>query len=94
MSECDLEQGSHSPITAQNKPALKVGYRIALAIADVKEPRVIAETLVKPCAMRMAELMCRIHVRLKITQISLPSKNICDLIKAMLGDKLRQIVKK
>lgn len=67
---------------------------MALTIAEGKEPRVIAETLVKPCVMRMAELMFRTYVRLKAAQIPLSSNNIRGRIKDILGDKLRQIVEK
>lgn len=76
----------------EKKPALEASYRVALRIAKDKKPHTIAETLIKPCAMEMAEIMCGKDAKFKISQIPLSNNTIHDRIKDMSEDVLQQIV--
>ena len=40
------------------KPLLVASYKIANRIAKKKKPHSIAETLIKPCALEMTEIVC------------------------------------
>ena len=40
------------------KPLLEASYKIAYQIAKNKKPHTIAETLIKPCALEMTEIVC------------------------------------
>ena len=55
----------------EKKPALEASYRVALYIVKEKKPHTIAETLVKPCAMEMVQLLCGDEAKQKIAQIPL-----------------------
>ncbi|KAJ8728586.1 hypothetical protein PYW07_006282 [Mythimna separata] len=44
--------------TPTQKPCLEASYKVAYRIAQQKKPHSIAETLVKPCALDIVELVC------------------------------------
>jgi len=74
------------------KPALEASYCLALRIAKTKIPHTIAETLIKPCAMDMVEVMCGQEVLQKINQIPLSNHTNHDRIRDMSEDILNQVV--
>ena len=48
------------------KPLLVASYKIAYRIAKEKKPYIIAETLIKPCALEMTEIVCVSDQRRKL----------------------------
>ena len=52
----------------EEKPQLKASFCVALKIAKEKKPHTIAETLIKPCAIVMVELMCGNDAKQKIAR--------------------------
>ena len=74
------------------KPQLKASFCVALKIAKEKKPHTIAETLIKPCAIKMVELVCGNDAKQKIAQIPLSNDTIHDRIRDMSLDILRQVV--
>ena len=75
----------------EKKPHLKASFCVALKIAKEK-PHTIAETLIKPCAIEMVELVCGNDAKQKIAQIPLLNDTIHDRIRDMSLDILRQVV--
>ena len=47
------------------KPMVEACYKVAYRIAKEKKPHTIAETLIKPCALEMIELVCGSEQRKK-----------------------------
>ena len=76
----------------EKKPLVDASYRVALLIAKEKKPHTIAETLVKPCAMVMVQLLCGNDAKQKIAQIPLSNDTIHDRIEDMSQDKRFQVV--
>jgi hypothetical protein len=74
------------------KPALEASYRVALRICKDKKPHTIAETLIKPCAMDMVEVMCGKEARNKVSLIPLSNDTIHDRIRDMSNDIVQQVV--
>lgn len=74
------------------KPALEASYKVALRISKEKKPHTIAETLIKPCALDMVELMCGKEARHKISHIPLSNDTIHDRIRDMSEDVLCQVI--
>ena len=74
------------------KPALEASYRVALRISKDKKPHTIAETLIKPCAMEMVELMCGKEAKNKLSHIPLSNNTIHDRIVEMSNDILIQVI--
>ena len=60
------------------KPLLVASYKIAYRIAKEKKPHSIAETLIKPCALEMTEIVCGSYQRRKLEGIPM-SKNVVEL---------------
>jgi len=53
------------------KPCLKASYEVAYRIANEKKAHTIGETLVKPCAVEMTELVCGTEHRKKLEAVPL-----------------------
>ena len=51
------------------KPLLVASYKIAYRFAKEKKPLSIAETLIKPCALEMIEIVCGSDQRRKLEGI-------------------------
>ena len=51
------------------KPCFEASYKVAYRIAKQKKPHTIGETLVKPCALEMVELVCGLEQRKKIEAV-------------------------
>ena len=55
------------------KPCVEASYKVAYHIAKEKKAHTIGETLIKPCALEMTELVCGTEQRKKLEAI--PSSN-------------------
>uniref|UniRef100_A0A3B3HNV3 Uncharacterized protein n=1 Tax=Oryzias latipes TaxID=8090 RepID=A0A3B3HNV3_ORYLA len=76
-----------------NKPILTASYEVAYLIAKQGEPHTIGETLVKPAALKMANLILgTTAAEGKLSQIPLSNDTISDRIGDMSNDILAQVV--
>ena len=71
------------------KPLLVASYKIVYRIAKEKKPHSIAETLIKPCALEMTEIVCGSDQRRKPEGIPMP-KNV---VKLRIDDISENILK-
>ena len=80
----------HVPFESQQlKP-----HRVAQRIAKLRKAHTIAEDLVKPCALEMAEIMCGTEVKTKLAQIPLSNNTISQRIDCMSEDIREQVCDK
>ncbi|XP_073457213.1 protein FAM200C-like [Aquarana catesbeiana] len=75
-----------------NKPILTVSYEVAYLIAKQGKPHTIAETLIKPAVLTMANIMLGKAAEVKLSQIPLSNDTISDRIEDMSKDILAQVV--
>nr|XP_054593836.1 protein FAM200C-like [Nothobranchius furzeri] len=75
-----------------NKPILTASYEVAYLIAKQGKPHTIGETLVKPAALKMANLILGTAAEGKLSQIPLSNDTISDRLECMSKDILAQIV--
>lgn len=74
------------------KPCLEASYKVAYRIAQQKKPHTIAETLVKPCALDIVELVCGKDQRKKIEAVPLSNDVIRSRIVEMSSNVLKQVI--
>lgn len=77
------------PIT---KPILQASYEVAYLTAKQGKPNTIGETLVKPAALKMANLILGTAAENRLSQISLSNDTISERIEDMSKDILAQVV--
>lgn len=75
-----------------NKPILTALYEVAYLIAKQGKPHTIGETLVKPAALKMANLILGTAAEGKLSQIPLSNDTVSDRIEDMSKDILAQVV--
>ncbi|XP_068250810.1 protein FAM200C-like [Palaemon carinicauda] len=75
-----------------DKPVLTASYEVAYLIAKQGKPHTIGETLVKPAALKMANIMLGKAAENKLSQIPLSNDTISSRIDDMSNDILAQIV--
>ncbi|XP_032081565.1 protein ZBED8-like [Thamnophis elegans] len=75
-----------------NKPILTASYEVAYLIAKQGKPHTIAETLIKPAVLKMANIMLGKAAEVKLSQIPLSNDIISDRIEDMSKDILAQVV--
>ncbi|KAI6656167.1 Protein ZBED8-like [Oopsacas minuta] len=75
------------------KPCLEASYKVAYRIANQKKPHTICETLIKPCALDMVELVCGLEQRKKIEAVPLSNDVIHSRIVDIFSNILKQIIK-
>ncbi|KAF2346616.1 Transposase type 1 [Trinorchestia longiramus] len=73
------------------KPILTASYEVAYLIAKQGKPLTIAETLVKPAVLKMANIMLGDETEVKLSQIPLSNGTISDRIEDMSKDILAQV---
>lgn len=78
--------------SATQKPTLEASYKVAYLIAKDKKPHTIGETLVKPCALEMVELVCGKQHRKEIENIPLSNNVIQSRIHDMSLDLTQQVL--
>ena len=69
---------------------LVASYKIAYRIAKEKNPHIIAETLIKPCALEMTEIVCGSDQRSKLEGI--PMSN--NVVKSRIIDDISENILK
>uniref|UniRef100_A0A7M4F4W3 Zinc finger BED-type containing 5 n=1 Tax=Crocodylus porosus TaxID=8502 RepID=A0A7M4F4W3_CROPO len=74
------------------KPFLEGSYKFAYWIAKQKKPHTIGETLVKPCALEMVELVCGLEQRKKLEVVSLSNDVIRSRIVDISFNILKQVI--
>ena len=74
-----------------DKAELEASYRVAYRIAKEKKPHTIGERLIKPCAMKMVELVCGKEQKRKLEKIALSNNTIRCRISDMSQDILNQV---
>jgi len=77
---------------AIDKPILSASYEVAYLIAKQGKPHTIGETLIKPCAMKMANIMLGKAAADKLSLIPLSNDTISCRIDDMSHDILDQVV--
>ena len=77
---------------AIDKPILTAWYEVAYLIAKQGKPYPIGETLVKPAALKMANIMLGKAADNKLSQILLSNDTISNRIDKMIDDILAQTV--
>ena len=75
-----------------DKPILTVSYEVAYLIAKQSKPHTIEEKLVKPAALKMANIMLGKAAENKLSEIPLSNDNISYRIDKKSDDILAQIV--
>ena len=75
-----------------DKPILTASYEVAYLIAKQGKPHTIGEKLVKPAALKMANIMLGKAAENKLSQIPLSNGTISNKIDKMSDDILTQIV--
>ena len=75
-----------------NISLVEASYEVALTIAKQKKPHTIAETLVKPCAIKMAERVLGKQSSKKLEAISLSNDTIRLRINEMADDISFQLI--
>ncbi|GFT23536.1 protein ZBED8 [Nephila pilipes] len=74
------------------KPLVEASFRVAYRIAKSKKPHTIGETLIKPCALEMVELVCGLEQRKKLEAIPLSNDVIQSRIVEISCNILKQII--
>ena len=74
------------------KPCLEASHKVAYRIAKEKKPHTIGETMVKPCALEMTELVCGIKHRKKLKAILLSNDTINCRINDIFNNILEQVM--
>ncbi|XP_035213968.1 protein ZBED8-like [Stegodyphus dumicola] len=75
------------------KPLVEASFRVAYRIAKSKKPHhTIGETLIKPCALEMVELVCGLEQRKKLEAIPLSKDVIHSRIVEISCNILKQII--
>ena len=75
-----------------DKPVLTASYEVAYLIAKQGKPHTIGETLIKPAALKMANIMLGKAAENKLSQIPLSNDTISSRIDDMSNDILAQVV--
>ncbi|XP_045113670.1 protein ZBED8-like [Portunus trituberculatus] len=75
-----------------DKPVLTASYKVAYLIAKQGKPHTIGETLIKPAALKMANIMLGKAAENKLSQIPLSNDTISSRIDDMSNDILAQVV--
>ena len=78
----------------ENISLVEASYEVALTIAKQKKPHTIAETLVKPCAIKMVERVLGKQSSKKLEAISLSNDTIRLRINEMADDITSQLISK
>ncbi|VVC43271.1 Hypothetical protein CINCED_3A015786 [Cinara cedri] len=73
------------------KPCLEASYKVACRIAKNKKPHTIGESLIKPRALEMVELVCGLEQRKKIEAVPLSNDTIHSRISDMSNTILEQV---
>ena len=74
------------------KRCLEASFKVAYCIAKQKKPRTIGETLIKPCALEMVELVCGLEQKRKIEAVPLSNDDIHSRIVDISFNILRQVM--
>jgi len=74
-----------------NKSGSEASYRVAYRVTKEKKPHAIGERLIKPCAMDMVELVCRVEQKRKLEKIALSNVTVRCRISDMSQDILNQV---
>uniref|UniRef100_UPI00358EC2D2 protein FAM200C-like n=1 Tax=Myxine glutinosa TaxID=7769 RepID=UPI00358EC2D2 len=88
MAKGSLTRYGFQPST---KPILEASYEVALLIAKDKKAHTIGETLVKPCAVVMANLVCGPEEAKKLKSVPLCNNTIKRRIEDMSKDIVAQV---
>ncbi|KAI6653997.1 Protein ZBED8-like [Oopsacas minuta] len=75
------------------KPCLEASYKVAYRIAKQRKPHTICDTLIKPCALDMVELVYGLEQRKKIEAVPLSNHVIHSRIVDISSNILKQIIK-
>ncbi|XP_076806902.1 zinc finger BED domain-containing protein 5-like [Clavelina lepadiformis] len=76
----------------QSTASLEASFEVALQIAKQKKPHTIAETIVKPCAVKMVKLILGEKSSKKIEQVCLSNDTIKRRISVMSTDVKQQVI--
>ena len=74
------------------KPLLRASYEAAYQIARSKKPHTVGEELIKPCILRMADIVLGREAVKKLQQVPLSNNVIHYRIVNMTEDILKQVV--
>lgn len=75
-----------------DKPIITASYEVAYLIAKQGKPHTIGEALIKPAALKMANLMLGKAAEMTLSKIPLSNDTIRDRIEDMSNDILAQVV--
>jgi hypothetical protein len=90
-----FEKGGTLPMLGfvpTQKPCFEASYKVAYRIAKQKKPHTIGETLVKPCALEIVELVCGLEQKKKIEAVPLSNDTIRSRIADMSSNILKQVM--
>ena len=95
MKRARLDKNATLPVfgfVPVNKPIHTASYEVACLIAKQNKRHTISEKLVKPGALKMANIMLGKAAKNKLSQIPLSNDSISNRIDTMSNDILAQIV--
>uniref|UniRef100_UPI00358E3DDC zinc finger BED domain-containing protein 5-like n=1 Tax=Myxine glutinosa TaxID=7769 RepID=UPI00358E3DDC len=76
----------------QNKRLTEASYAVSLLIAQQKKPHTVGETLIKPCALKMARILFGEEAEKKFNKISLSNNTVQRRIADLSGDIKEQVI--
>ena len=84
--------GCNRRLHETNANVLETSHAVTLAIAKEKKPHAIGETLIKPCAKKMVEIILGKEAKKKIAAISLSNNTVQRGIEDMSTVMKKQVV--
>jgi len=93
--KAQFEKGGTLPkfgFSKTQKPCLEESYKVAYRVAQENKPNAIEETLVKPCALEMTELVCGTEHKKILEAAPLSNDTINSRITDISNNMLEQVM--
>ena len=71
-----MRMGASGEFFTGERKILEALYVVALEIAKQQKPHTIGETLIKPCVVKIADIMLRKNAKRKLASVSLSNSTI------------------
>ncbi|KAJ8394211.1 hypothetical protein AAFF_G00047940 [Aldrovandia affinis] len=94
LAEFKASQGKLKAATEMSTNSLHASYEISLLVAKAKKPYSVAEELILPAAVKLAERMADKKAADAIKTVPLSNDTVCRRIDEMAGDIVEQVVDK
>ena len=71
-----MRMGASGEFFTGERKILEASYVVVLEIAKQQKPHIIGEILIKPCVLKMADIMLRKNAERKLASVSLSNNTI------------------